>query len=134
MLDIEIGCRRSGEGGAFLAILLDGDGVWEVRSGIAFLGRRWRVRRGREGAKQGTRFWLSLCKHGDCFIDSSFLAGKEAKEAGGTYDGSPTTPFQRSTGQSKDGKARKKIPGAGGVIQCKSPGRTGQRAQPAPSR
>ena len=72
--------------------------MWEVRSGIAFLGRRWRVRRGREGAKQGTRFWLSLCKHGDCFIDSSFLAGKEAKEAGGTYDGSPSTPFQRPTG------------------------------------
>ena len=34
-----------------------------------------------EGAKQGTRFWLSLCKHGDCFIDSSFLAGKEANGA-----------------------------------------------------
>ena len=32
------------------------------------------------------------------FFYSSFLAGKEAKEAGGTYDGSPLTPFQRSTG------------------------------------
>ena len=32
------------------------------------------------------------------FFISSFLAGKEAKEAGGTYDGSPLTPFQRSTG------------------------------------
>ena len=75
-----------------------------------------------------------MYKHKDCFfIYSSFLAGKEAKEAGGTYDGSPLTPFQRSTGESKDGKARKKIPGAESMIQCKSPGRTGQRAQPAPS-
>ena len=32
------------------------------------------------------------------FFISSFLAGKEAKEAGGTYDGSPLTPFQRPTG------------------------------------
>ena len=42
---------------------------------------------------------MSLYKHKVCFfIYSSFLAGKEAKEAGGTYDGSPLTPFQRSTG------------------------------------
>ena len=42
---------------------------------------------------------MSLYKNRDCFfIYSSFLAGKEAKEAGGTYDGSPLTPFQRSTG------------------------------------
>ena len=40
-------------------------------------------------------------------------------------------PFQRPTGQSKDGKVQKKIPGAESMIQCKSPGRTGQRAQPA---
>ena len=70
-----------------------------------------------EGAKRRARFWLGLYKDEDCFFISSFLAGKEAKEAGGTYDGSPLTPFQRSTGQSKDGKARKKIPGAGGVIK-----------------
>ena len=42
---------------------------------------------------------MSLYKDEDCFfIYSSFLAGKEAKEAGGTYDGSPLTPFQRPTG------------------------------------
>ena len=42
---------------------------------------------------------MSLYKHKVCFfIYSSFLAGKEAKEAGGTYDGSPSTPFQRPTG------------------------------------
>ena len=42
---------------------------------------------------------MSLYKNEVCFfIYSSFLAGKEAKEAGGTYDGSPSTPFQRSTG------------------------------------
>ena len=53
--------------------------MWRER--FSFLIRRQWVRRGREGAKQGTRFWLSLCKHGDCFIDSSFLAGKEANGA-----------------------------------------------------
>ena len=57
---------------------------------------------------------LGLYKNEVCFFISSFLAGKEAKEAGGTYDGSPLPPFQRSTGESKEGKARKKIPGAGG--------------------
>ena len=41
---------------------------------------------------------MSLYKDEDCFFISSFLAGKEAKEAGGTYDGSPSTPFQRPTG------------------------------------
>ena len=41
---------------------------------------------------------MSLYKDEDCFFISSFLAGKEAKEAGGTYDGSPLPPFQRSTG------------------------------------
>ena len=70
-----------------------------------------------EGAKRRARFWLGLYKDEDCFFISSFLAGKEAKEAGGTYDGSPLPPFQRSTGQSKEGEARKKIPGAGGVIK-----------------
>ena len=53
---------------------------------------------GVEGAKQGARFLLGLYKNEVCFFISSFLAGKEAKEAGGTYDGSPLTPFQRSTG------------------------------------
>ena len=41
---------------------------------------------------------MNMYKHKDCFFISSFLAGKEAKEAGGTYDGSPLTPFQRPTG------------------------------------
>ena len=41
---------------------------------------------------------MSLYKDEGCFFISSFLAGKEAKEAGGTYDGSPSTPFQRPTG------------------------------------
>ena len=42
---------------------------------------------------------LGLYRDGDCFLFiSSFLAGKEAKEAGGTYDGSPRAPFQRPTG------------------------------------
>ena len=50
------------------------------------------------GAKRRDRFWLGLYKHKGCFFISSFLAGKEAKEAGGTYDGSPLTPFQRPTG------------------------------------
>ena len=40
-------------------------------------------------------------------------------------------PFQRLTGQSKEEKAREKIPGAGGMIQYKIPGRKRQRAQPA---
>ena len=61
---------------------------------------------------------MSLYKNEVCFfIYSSFLAGKEAKEAGGTYDGSPSTPFPRPTGQSKDKKVRKKIPGAESVIK-----------------
>ena len=51
-----------------------------------------------ESAKQGARFLLGLYKNEVCFFISSFLAGKEAKEAGGTYDGSPLTPFQRPTG------------------------------------
>ena len=50
------------------------------------------------GAKRRDRFWLGLYKHKGCFFISSFLAGKEAKEAGGTYDGSPSTPFQRPRG------------------------------------
>ena len=50
------------------------------------------------GAKQDFRFLLGLYKNEVCFFISSFLAGKEAKEAGGTYDGSPLTPSQRSTG------------------------------------
>ena len=70
-----------------------------MRGRIAFLIRLlekgWAV----ESAKRGARFLLSLYKNRDCFLFiSSFLAGKEAKEAGGTYDGSPLTPFQRSTG------------------------------------
>ena len=69
-----------------------------MRGRIAFLIRLlekgWVV----EGAKRRDRFWLGLYKHKGCFFISSFLAGKEAKEAGGTYDGSPSTPFQRSTG------------------------------------
>ena len=36
-----------------------------------------------------------------------------------------TGAFQRLTGESKEGEARKKIPGAGGMIQYKIPGRTG---------
>ncbi|MFR4250852.1 MAG: hypothetical protein ACLUR9_07860 [Christensenellales bacterium] len=71
----------------------------EEGAGLAFLiqllEKGWAV----ESAKRGARFLLSLYKNRDCFfIYSSFLAGKEAKEAGGTYDGSPLTPFQRPTG------------------------------------
>ena len=52
-----------------------------------------------EGAKQGARFLLSLYKDGDCFfIYSSFLAGKEAKEAGGTYEWFPLDPLSTSDG------------------------------------
>ena len=62
---------------------------------IRLLEKGWAV----ESAKRGARFLLSLYKNRDCFLFiSSFLAGKEAKEAGGTYDGSPSTPFQRPTG------------------------------------
>ena len=72
--------RRYGAGFVFLIRLLE---------------KGWAV----ESAKRGARFLLSLYKNRDCFLFiSSFLAGKEAKEAGGTYDGSPLTPFQRSTG------------------------------------
>ena len=40
---------------------------------------------------------LSLYKDGDCFfIYSSFLAGKEAKEAGGTYEWFPLDPLSTS--------------------------------------
>ena len=48
--------------------------------------------------KAGNSFLDEFVRSKDCFIYSSFLAGKEAKEAGGTYDGSPLTPFQRPTG------------------------------------
>ncbi|MFR4250914.1 MAG: hypothetical protein ACLUR9_07545 [Christensenellales bacterium] len=86
-----------------------------------------------------------MYKRGDCFFISSFLAGKEANgavavdkpgqkvEQGKTgapgqgeeedgKDGPESTaaigcPFQRSTGQGKDGKARKKIPGVESVIK-----------------
>ena len=51
-----------------------------------------------EGAKQGNRFLLSLYKRRDCFIDSSFLAGKEAKEAGETYEWFPLDPLSTSDG------------------------------------
>ena len=86
---------------------------------------------------------LYLYKRGDCFFIASFLAGKEANgavvvnksgqkiERGKT--GAPGQgeeedekdrpesaaaigcPFQRSTGQGKEGKARKKIPGVESV-------------------
>ena len=51
-----------------------------------------------EGAKRGARFWLGLYKHGDCFFISSFLAGKEAKEAGGTYEWFPLDPLSTFDG------------------------------------
>ena len=50
------------------------------------------------GAKQVFRFLLSLYKRRDCFIDSSFLAGKEAKEAGGTYEWFPLDPLSTFDG------------------------------------
>ena len=51
----------------------------------------------REGAKQEARFLLGLYKEKGCFfIYSSFLAGKEAKEAGGTYEWFPLDPLSTS--------------------------------------
>ena len=116
-------------------------------SGALVSGRIFQKRWAVEGAKQGARFQmrLYLYKRGDCFFISSFLAGKEANgavavdkpgqkiERGKT--GAPGQgeeedekdrpesaaaigcPFQRSTGQGKDGKARKKIPGVESVIK-----------------
>ena len=52
----------------------------------------------RDGAKQGTRFLLGLYKHKGCFFISSFLAGKEAKEAGGTYEWFPLDPLSTFDG------------------------------------
>ena len=87
---------------------------------------------------------MSLYKEKGCFLFiSSFLAGKEANGAvavdkpgqkiergknqcpgagrrgkqGPESAAATGCPFQRSTGQSKEGEARKKIPGAGGVIK-----------------
>ena len=88
----------------------------------------------RDGAKQGTRFFLSLYEAKIVLYILPFSLERKRKKQGEPTNGSPLTPFQRPTGQSKDRKARKKIPGAESMIQCKSPGRTGQRAQPAPSR
>ena len=114
-------------------------------SGALVSGRIFQKRWAVEGAKQGARFQmrLYLYKRGDCFFISSFLAGKEANGAvvvdksgqkiergknqcpgagrrgkqGPESAAATGCPFQRSTGQSKDRKVRKKIPGAGGVIK-----------------
>ncbi len=51
-----------------------------------------------ESAKQKIRFFLGLYKEEDCFFISSFLAGKEAKEAGGTYEWFPLAPLSTSDG------------------------------------
>ena len=60
-----------------------------------FLEKGWAV----ESAKRGARFLLSLYKNRDCFLFiSSFLAGKEAKEAGGTYEWFPLDPLSTSDG------------------------------------
>ena len=50
------------------------------------------------GAKRRDRFWLGLYKHKGCFFISSFLAGKEAKEAGGTYEWFPLDPLSTFDG------------------------------------
>ena len=72
--------RRYGAGFAFLIRLLE---------------KGWAV----ESAKRGARFLLSLYKNRDCFfIYSSFLAGKEAKEAGGTYEWFPLDPLSTFDG------------------------------------
>ena len=60
----------------------------DFREKTIFLGR----------CEAGSSFLAGLVQARRLFYVSSFLAGKEAKEAGGTYDGSPLTPFQRSTG------------------------------------
>ena len=39
---------------------------------------------------------MSIYKDRDCFFISSFLAGKEAKEAGGTYEWFPLDPLSTS--------------------------------------
>ena len=133
-------------------------------SGALVSGRIFQKRWAVEGAKQGARFQmrLYLYKRGDCFFISSFLAGKEANgavavdkpgqkiERGKT--GAPGQgeeedekdrpesaaaigcPFQRSTGQGKEGKARKKNTRGRKCEKGIKMGRTGQRAQPAPSR
>ena len=51
-----------------------------------------------ESAKQGARFLLGLYKNEVCFFISSFLAGKEAKEAGGTYEWFPLDPLSTFDG------------------------------------
>ena len=76
----KIGCRRCGEEFAFLAEFVEKNVF-------------------REGAKQEARFLLGLYKEKGCFfIYSSFLAGKEAKEAGGTYEWFPLDPLSTSDG------------------------------------
>ena len=55
---------------------------------------------------------MSLYKEEDCFFISSFLAGKEAKEAGGTYEWFPLDPFSTfDSGKAKREKHGRKYPG-----------------------
>ena len=56
---------------------------------------------------------MSMYKDRDCFfIYSSFLAGKEAKEAGGTYEWFPLDPLSTSDrGKAKIKKYGRKYPG-----------------------
>ena len=148
-----MGCGRCGAEGAFLGKLLRRSRVKKVLSGGCVSRQIFGLGWGGEGAGQSFRFCLGLerktflqvlsrvdvssrvCTSTKfAFFILPFSLERKRKKQGEPTNGSPLPPFQRSTGQSKDGKARKKIPGAGGVIQCKSPGRTGQRAQPAPSR
>ena len=56
---------------------------------------------------------MSMYKDRDCFfIYSSFLAGKEAKEAGGTYEWFPLDPLSTfDRGKAKREKHGRKYPG-----------------------
>ena len=52
----------------------------------------------REGAKQRARFFLSLYLHKVCFFILPFSLERKRKKQGEPTNGSPLTPFQRSTG------------------------------------
>ena len=75
---------------------------------------------------------MSLYKDRDCFFISSFLAGKEAKEAGGTYEWFPLDPLSTLDGAKQRGKSTEENPRGRRHDKGIKRGRTGQRAQPAP--
>ena len=133
-------------------------------SGALVSGRIFQKRWAVEGAKQGARFQmrLYLYKRGDCFFISSFLAGKEANgavvvdkpgqkiergknqcpgagrrgrwERWAGIDGSHRLPISTFYGAKQRGRSTEENTRGRKCDKGIKMGRTGQRAQPAPSR